>query len=139
MTAPILCSGCALVLPDQHRPHPARFNASGECEQLYHELSFYTLAHPSTDFIHQTAVDAYAAQHVGAATKPITTVFSLVGLCLALEHGYTGRQVQRAHMALAQQENTWLPLQAPAGAATVTVLDVLLEDPGPKRDAALQR
>ena len=30
-------------------------------EELFHELSFYTLAHPDPAFIHQHIVDAYAA------------------------------------------------------------------------------
>lgn len=56
------------------------------------------LSHGDAFFIHQVAVDAYAAQHAGPASKTITIAFALIGLCLLLERGYTGKAVQRAHM-----------------------------------------
>ena len=76
-------------------------------DDLYNELAFYTLAHPDPAFIHQLVVDAYAAQNANEATKPIAIVFSLIGLYLHLEKGFTGKQVQRAHMQLAKWPNTW--------------------------------
>jgi hypothetical protein len=39
-------------------------------QDLYHELSYYTLAHPDPSFIHQHIVDAYAAQHADDARRP---------------------------------------------------------------------
>ncbi len=66
-------------------------------QEQYYELSFYTLAHPDKDFIHQHIVDAYAAQTASEKTKPITIYFSLAGLYLFIEKDYTGRQVQKAH------------------------------------------
>ncbi|MBC8083365.1 MAG: serine/threonine protein kinase [Hymenobacter sp.] len=137
MATSVTCPGCRLALPAHNLPLPARFLASGECQQLYHELTFYTLTHGDVSFIHQTAVDAYAAQHTGAVSKPITTVFALVGLYLSVEHGYTGRQVQLAHMQLAQQFKHWPQLAPPPVPAHLSVLDVLLADAGPDRDAAL--
>jgi hypothetical protein len=58
-------------------------------------------------FIQQHCVDAYGAQHSGGETKSITTAFSLVGLYLFLEHGYTGREVQQAHTTLGEQDRSW--------------------------------
>lgn len=69
-------------------------------DELYNQLAFYTLAHPDPAFIHQLLVDAYGAQHADETTKPIAVLFSLIGLYLHLEKGYTGKQVQRAHMRL---------------------------------------
>jgi hypothetical protein len=52
------------------------------------------------NFPHQLAVDTYAAQHNGANMKPVTITFALIGLHLAFERGYTGREVQKAHVLL---------------------------------------
>jgi hypothetical protein len=49
-------------------------------------------------FNQQYCVDAYGTQHTGGRAKAITTVFALVGLYLAIEHNFTGKQVQYAHM-----------------------------------------
>jgi len=71
-------------------------------EDAYNELCAYTLAHRgSPEFIHQYVVDAFAAQHADERTKPIGLTFALLGLYLAVERHFTGRQVQRAHMQLA--------------------------------------
>ena len=84
-------------------------------QEQFHELAFYRLAHPRTDpeFIHQYAVDASAAQTATAASKPITVAFALIGLYLHLEKGYTGRQVQLAHMQMAATRKTWLSFALP--------------------------
>lgn len=75
-----------------------------EAEQdKFYDLSYYTLAHRDPSFIHQHIVDAYGAQHADATTKPIALAFALIGLCLYIEEGYSGKQVQRAHMRLAAE------------------------------------
>ena len=51
----------------------------------YEELQYYTLGHGDHTFIHQHAVDAWAAQHADHNTKPITLAFALVGLYLSGE------------------------------------------------------
>jgi hypothetical protein len=75
-----------------HIDPPLRFNASGECWQAFSDLTCYTIAKQDPAFIHQHAVDAYAAQHGGGNTRPITLVFALRAL-LALEKGTPGRQL----------------------------------------------
>jgi hypothetical protein len=77
------------------------------------------------EFIHQYAVDTYAAQHAGDNAKPIGITFALAGLYLAHEHGYTGKQVQIAHMLLAKASKSWPQFEQPEEKASVTVLDVL--------------
>ena len=110
-----------------------------KADELWSELAFYTLAHPDPRFLHQHAVDAYTAQNADESTKPIALVFALMGLFLHLEKGYTGRQVQRAHMQLANQSKQWprLPLSAERG--EIRIEHVLVASPGADRDAMIER
>jgi hypothetical protein len=48
-----------------------------------------------------------AVQHAGNDMKNITIAFSLIGLYYAVEHGFTGKQVQRVHMLLSKQKHNW--------------------------------
>ena len=136
----VVCPGCGLRLPGLRGGAPApQVNASAECQRLCHELSLYTLSHGDPFFIHQVAVDAYAAQHAGPASKPIAIAFALIGLCLLLERGYTGKAVQRAHMGLANRSKRWPSFDPPAHRGNVTVADVLRVVPGSERDTAIMR
>ena len=89
------CPGCRLALPDCGMTD--RMHASQACWELYGELAAYTLTR-GQDFIHQHAVDAYQAQHAVRRNHGIGIPFSLIGLCMSVERGATGLQVQRAHM-----------------------------------------
>jgi hypothetical protein len=109
-----------------------------ELEQ-FHELCFYTLAHPDPAFLHQNAVDAFAAQLASPQTKPIAVVFGLVGLYLCLEKKFTGRQAQKAHMQLAKRRKTWTMPPLPDARGSIRVGDVLAEPAGPARDAMIRR
>ena len=133
----VSCPGCGLELPDLHLEVPAGFNANGECYQQFNELSFYTLSLGYQEFLHQTAIDAYEAQHVGEKTKNITAAFGLIGLYLALERGYTGRQVQLAHMKLANRNKNWPRLEPPSVHWTMTVADVLQAPEGQERNVRI--
>jgi hypothetical protein len=104
----------------------------------YHELSAYTMAHGSPDFIHQHVVDAHAAQRADARSKPVAVAFALAGLYLHLERGLTGRQVQRAHMALSKRSRTWPTFAPPAERGSITAADVLAAPAGPERDRAIE-
>jgi hypothetical protein len=105
----------------------------------FHELCFYTLAHPDPAFLHQNAVDAFAVQLATPQTKPIALVFGLVGLYLHLEKQFTGRQVQKVHMQLANRRKTWPMLPLPTARGSIRVADVLAEAAGPSRDAMIHR
>jgi hypothetical protein len=133
------CPGCGVSLPVSDAPTHERYRASTGCLQLYSELSAYTLMRGDAGFIHQHALDAYAAQHIADQTRPIGAAFALIGLYLACERGSTGRQVQRLHMLLAQRSKAWPRFVPPEQAGTMTVLDVLRAPPGAERDAALMR
>jgi len=106
-------------------------------QELQHELSFYTLAHPSPAFLHQNIVDAYAAQKADETTKPMTIVFALLGLYLHVEKNFTGKQVQKAHMQLARHRRQWFRPPLPADRGAIVVSDVVAAPPGPHRDAMI--
>jgi hypothetical protein len=133
------CPGCGLQLPDQHLNVPDRLNASGECLQVFSDLQCYTVAKQDPAFIHQHAVDAYEAQHAGGPTRNITVAFGLIGLYLALEKGYTGRQVQLAHMRIAKTKKDWPRLEPPDHPAFLTVMDVLRAESDAEKDATIRK
>lgn len=131
------CPSCGYQgLAGAAAPDPP-FAASPACYAASLDLAAYDIERARPDFLHQQAVDAYAAQHPGPPTRPISVWFALVGLHLFADRGLTGRQVQRAHMQLARERTAWEPIQAPASLAGVTVGDVLAQPPGDQRDAAL--
>lgn len=103
-------------------------------EESYHELCAYTLSLGDAAFRHQHVVDAQAADE---ATKPIKLTFGLVGLCLLLEHGWNGREVQQAHMDLAKQRKDWPRFPLPEERGAMTAVDVLAQPEGEARNAAI--
>jgi hypothetical protein len=108
-------------------------------QEAYNQIAYYTLSHPDRGFfIHQYAVDAFAAQYADENAKPIGVLFALVGLYLHLEKGYTGREVQLAHMELGKQKQDWPRFELPANRGAITPFDVLRADPGPERDRAIR-
>jgi len=117
-------------------PDP-KANPSGECRALLNELSYYTLAHGDPRFIHQHLVDAYGAQHVRQSKSTIGAAFALAGLYLAVERGFTGRQVQRMHMLMAGTSKRWPRFDPPEAVGPLTVADVVEVEAGPARDQKL--
>lgn len=101
------------------------YNASNACVRLHWDLSDFTLSLQDADYIHQLASDAYTAQHSSLKLKPITMCFALIGLYLAVERGYTGKQVQQTHMALGLHALEWPRFYVPGKWGNLTVLDVL--------------
>ena len=106
-------------------------------QDAYQELQCYTLAHGDVAFLHQHVLDAWVAQHADAATKPIGLTFALAGLYLHVECGFTGRQVQRAHMVMGRHKRTWPSFALPAERGAVDVTQILASPPGAERDAAI--
>ena len=105
----------------------------------FDELSFYTLAHGDPAYIHQYVVDAHGAQCAGPGDKPVRLAFALAGLYLHVERRFDGRQVQRAHMRLAQRKQAWPRFELPTERGRLTVRDVLAAPPGPERDRMIER
>lgn len=125
-----VCPGCGLALPATGSAvEPDRLIASAECYELYGEIVARVLADQVTlGRWHQTSLDAYAAQHVGPQTPPITVFFALNTLYLVLDRGFTGQQGRAAHSYLANNfgSDRWPHLAPPIVRAPVTVLDVAL-------------
>jgi hypothetical protein len=110
-----------------------------DLEQAYIELSFYTLAHPDISFIHQHVADAQTAQTADKNTKPISIIFSLVGLFLYVEKNYTGKQIQQFHMNMSKNKRTWPSVVLPAKRGAINASDVLAISPGPERDNMIHK
>lgn len=110
---------------------------ASRAEDAYHELCAYTLSRGDPAFIHQHVVDAWAAQNATPAGKPIGISMALVGLYLHVERGFSGREVQRAHMRLARRKRSWPAWQLPDHRGAISALDVMARPPGPERDAAI--
>lgn len=113
-------------------------NMATSSQTTFHELAFYTLAHPGTDFIHQHAVDAFTAQEATETTKPIALYFALAGLYLFLEKNYTGRQVQQAHVLFTRKTKDYPRFTLPEARGVMRVGDVLAGPPGPERDGLIK-
>jgi hypothetical protein len=133
------CPGCGRKFPDQGMEESDQYNALGECEKLYHELSAYLIMNADVTFRTQYAVDAYGAQHSGRSVKNIRTAFSLIGLYLALEFDFSGRQVQKAHMELAQRNIQWPSFDLPSCTYSISVGDVLAAEEGKNRNEMLMK
>ena len=103
-------------------------------QDAYDELRCYTLAHGDLSFIHQHFVDAFTAQHADEQTKPIALTFALVGLYLHVEKRHSGRQVQRAHMALARQKRRWPTIPLPHAGGSMSAVDVMATPPSVERE-----
>jgi Family of unknown function (DUF5946) len=101
-------------------------------------MSAYTLMHGGAEFIHQHLVDAWAAQQAAPSKSNIALAFSLIGLYLAVEKGFTGRQVQLAHMQLGKTKRIWPWFDPPLEEPRFTILDVARAKAGPDRDAAIK-
>jgi hypothetical protein len=108
-------------------------------QALFDELSYYTLARPRSEFIHQLAIDTFTAQHATESSRPMGIVFAVLGLYLPTERGFTGLQVQQVHMRLAPLRLSWPILPLPARHAHLTVADVLAVPPEKDRDAMIRR
>ena len=66
------------------------------------------VAKQDPEFIHQHAATR-TQRSMRGPTRSITVTFGLIGLYLALDKGYTGRQVQLAHMRIAKARKNWPP------------------------------
>lgn len=120
-----ICPGCGAAINSQKSGLDTRFNATSACVAKYHELSIYTLQLRDPEFTHQLIVDAYAAQHSSRQMPHITVTFALIGLYLVCNHGYTGKQAQRAHMILAHKTKSWPQFLPDDRKAELTVVDVI--------------
>lgn len=73
---------------------------------------------------HQMMVDAYGAQHPVERGSGIRLAYSLVGLHLALDGGWSGVAVRDAHGRMGKPAPWWPRFERPLRLGTVTVADV---------------
>ena len=97
------------------------------------------MSHGGAEFIHQHVVDAYGAQYPERTKSNVRLAFSLIGLYLAIEKNFTGRQVQLAHMQLGRIRRIWPWFDPPPVGARITIADVARADAGPSRDQAIMQ
>ena len=83
-------------------------------------------------------VDTYAVQTATEEDPPIRLAQALIGLYLHVEHGLTGRQVQRIHQIVADRRPQWPRFALRADRGLMTVRDVVAEPPGDRRDRAIE-
>jgi hypothetical protein len=108
-------------------------------QKHYDKLCAWSLSRGDAAFVHQLVVDCWAAQHATANSRPISPVFALIGLYLHLEHGYSGRQVQLAHMKLAKNRKQWPKLLPPLERGNFRVEEAFHAQDDAARDEAINR
>jgi hypothetical protein len=69
----------------------------------------------------------------------MAVIFAVMGLYLYLEKGFTGKQVQLAHMRMARRRRSWPPVPLPKTQASIRVADVVAAEPGAARDAMIRK
>lgn len=123
------CPGCGLRAPEgwHGAVEPDRpIRASAACWGLHAELAGFELLHQARlGRLHQLTVDAYGAQHAGPPTGQRRVAYSLAGLALAIERGWSGAEVRDLHARMGPVQPSWPSLPPPAEPAPVTVADVV--------------
>jgi hypothetical protein len=104
---------------------------------IYDHLYVYAGSRGRVRFILQHVVDAHHAQTATEHTKPVVIVMALVGLYLHVERGFTGLEVQQAHMKLGRAKRVWPTIVLPPTRGTITSDDVMKAPEGDDRDAAI--
>jgi len=107
-------------------------------QEMFYELSYYTLTHPDPLFIHQNAVDAFTAQNADENTKTIAVAFALIGLYLLLEKGFSGKEIQNAHVKLGKHRKKWPKFNLPENRGEINISKVLDTPKGFKRDEMIK-
>jgi uncharacterized protein DUF5946 len=122
-----VCPGCGLRLPAGGLSWDPKLFASPECWQVHGEVEGFELAHAQlVARFHQLTVDAYGAQHSGGDGRGIRIAYSLVGLHLALDRGWSGVAVREAHQRMGRPQPSWPAFVRPSDVGSLTVLDVAL-------------
>ena len=121
-----VCPGCGLRASPGGIPLDRPLNASAECWGLHAELVGFELNHPDlAGRYHQLTVDAYGAQHAGRPTGRIYVAYSLVGLHLALDRGWSGPQVRALHQRMGRPDASWPDFRRSSRTGALTVADVV--------------
>jgi len=101
------------------------------------KLCYYTMARGDASFIHQHAVDAFAAQRADEQTKPIKLTFALVGLYLHIEKQFSGKKGSAGPYEPREQKRPWPVFPLPRDRGAIKVADVLAAPAGHERDEVI--
>ena len=115
----------------------ANVTAESTAFTIYDHLYAYAGSRGRQRFILQNVVDAHHAQTATDQTKRIVIIMALVGLYLHVERGFSGLQVQHAHMQLGRKKHQWPRIVLPQTRGTVTPADVMKMPEGDERDDAI--
>lgn len=100
--------------------------ASAACWGLHAEMVGFELQHLALlGRLHQLTVDAYGGQHAGPPTGQRYVAYSVAGLALALEHGWSGVEVRDLHARMGPVRPAWPTLPPPPRPAEMTVADIV--------------
>lgn len=140
MSGTVRCRDCGALVPDipELRADHLYGGAAPGCWAAYTELIGRQMADPGLFEARMIAADAYMAQHPGDPGRQASQSVwvHLIGLCLALEHGYDGLASARAKARAASPDVRFEWLEPPASLGSITVLDVLAAaTPEEHRDA----
>lgn len=115
MSAGPACPGCGLASDAPGIQPDREVHASAACWGLHAELVGFELLHAARlGRLHQLTVDAYGAQHPDPDGTGLRLAYSLVGLCLALERGWTGLEVREMHARMGRWQSWWPAFHRPA-------------------------
>jgi hypothetical protein len=104
----------------------------------YDALVYYTLGLKDNFFIHQYVVDAYTAQFANINTKPISLIFSLVGLYLNIEKNYSGKSIQQFHTLMSNNKIIWPHVALPLKRGDITIDMILKEKEDEERNKMIK-
>lgn len=134
------CADCGTALPPVDAPGHHYFGASPSCWALYGEILAREYSGPRYMEVHQLTVDAYAAQHPGAAgPRAQRSVWGhLASLYVQLEKDEPEAVARRmiARVAAMADELGWL--EPPERKGDVTVGDVIAASGADEHHAAVR-
>ena len=121
------CPGCGAVFAARGGATHPYIGASPECWAVYGEVLAAEYVDASRRGVHRLTVDAYAVQHPGEpARRPARSVaIHLIGLCLALDRGYSSDAVGPAVDGIVARLEAFHWLEPPPFRGLTTVRDVV--------------
>jgi len=142
-TGTVLCPGCGAFVPSiaELRTAHVYVGAAPGCWAAYTKLIGRQLTEQGLAEARMLSVDVYMAQHPGVPGRQASQSVwvHLIGLCLALEHGFDGAASARAKARAAAPDAIFDWLEPPASFGPITVLDVLATVTAGEHRAAVQR
>lgn len=121
------CPGCGLVAPRVDGPADPYAGASPACWARFGQVTVRDYGEFQYPDVHRLIVDAYMSQHPGFKTAAgrRSVAVHLVGLCLVLERGATGKSVGRALANVFPDKRDIAPLEPVPWLGELTIASLL--------------